>query len=58
MRSPLRAAGDPDAFERYYADTHTALAKEIPGLQRFEAARGFTTPRRGNGRQALDPVGA
>ena len=30
---------DPDAFERYYADTHTALAQRIPGLQRFEAAR-------------------
>jgi uncharacterized protein (TIGR02118 family) len=35
---------DPDAFERYYADTHTALAQKIPGLQRFEAARGFATP--------------
>jgi uncharacterized protein (TIGR02118 family) len=35
---------DPDAFERYYADTHTTLAQKIPGLQRFEAARGFATP--------------
>jgi uncharacterized protein (TIGR02118 family) len=35
---------DPDAFERYYADIHTALALKIPGLQRFEAARGFATP--------------
>jgi uncharacterized protein (TIGR02118 family) len=35
---------DPAAFERYYADTHTALAQQIPGLQRFEAARGFATP--------------
>jgi uncharacterized protein (TIGR02118 family) len=35
---------DPDAFERYYADTHTALAQRIPGLERFEAARGFATP--------------
>jgi uncharacterized protein (TIGR02118 family) len=35
---------DPDAFERYYAETHTALAKAIPGLQRFEAARGVATP--------------
>ena len=33
---------DPDAFERYYADTHTGLAKAIPGLKRFEAARGVT----------------
>jgi uncharacterized protein (TIGR02118 family) len=35
---------DPDAFERYYAETHTPLAKAVPGLQRFEAARGFATP--------------
>jgi uncharacterized protein (TIGR02118 family) len=35
---------DPDAFERYYADTHTGLAKAIPSLQRFEAARGVATP--------------
>jgi uncharacterized protein (TIGR02118 family) len=35
---------DPDAFERYYAETHTALAKAMPGLQRFEAARGIATP--------------
>jgi uncharacterized protein (TIGR02118 family) len=32
---------DRDAFERYYAETHTALAKAIPGLQRFEAAQGI-----------------
>ena len=35
---------DPEAFERYYADTHTALANAIPGLKRFEAARGVATP--------------
>jgi uncharacterized protein (TIGR02118 family) len=35
---------EPEAFERYYANTHTALAKAIPGLQRFEAARGIATP--------------
>jgi uncharacterized protein (TIGR02118 family) len=35
---------DSDAFERYYADTHTALATAIPGLQRFEAAQGIATP--------------
>ena len=35
---------DPDEFERYYEDTHTALATAIPGLQRFEAARGIATP--------------
>jgi uncharacterized protein (TIGR02118 family) len=37
-------AADPDGFERYYADTHTGLAKAIPGLQRFEAARAVATP--------------
>ena len=35
---------DPDAFERYYAETHTPLAKAIPGLRRFEAARGVPAP--------------
>ena len=35
---------DVDAFERYYADTHTALATAIPGLRRFEAARAIATP--------------
>ena len=35
---------DPDAFERYYADTHTPLVEAIPGLRRFEAARGVPTP--------------
>ena len=35
---------DADAFERYYAETHTALATAVPGLQRFEAARGIATP--------------
>ncbi len=35
---------DPDAFERHYADTHTALATAVPGLRRFEAGRGIGTP--------------
>jgi len=35
---------DRGAFERYCAETHTALAKAIPGLQRFEAAQGIATP--------------
>ena len=35
---------NPVEFERYYADTHTALATAIPGLQRFEAARAIATP--------------
>ena len=35
---------DADAFERHYADTHTELATAVPGLRRFEAARGIATP--------------
>jgi uncharacterized protein (TIGR02118 family) len=35
---------DAEAFERHYADTHTALATAIPGLRRFEAAQGIATP--------------
>ena len=38
------APEDRDAFERYYADTHTALATAIPGLLRSEAARAVATP--------------
>src|SRR3954465_7450721 len=30
-----------DGFERSYAETHTPLVKAIPGLRRFEAARGL-----------------
>jgi uncharacterized protein (TIGR02118 family) len=40
----LRAAGGSGRLRAPYADTHTALAQAIPGLQRFEAARGFATP--------------
>ena len=29
----------PDAFERYYADTHTALATAIPGLNASKPRR-------------------
>jgi uncharacterized protein (TIGR02118 family) len=35
---------DPEAFNRHYTDTHTALAEAIPGLKRFEAAVGVATP--------------
>ena len=35
---------DPNTFERYYAETHTALARAIPGLERFEAAQGIAAP--------------
>ena len=30
---------DPDAFERYYLDTHTPIALKVKGVRRFEIAR-------------------
>jgi uncharacterized protein (TIGR02118 family) len=30
---------DPDAFDRYYLDTHVPLVTAIPGLQRAETGR-------------------
>jgi uncharacterized protein (TIGR02118 family) len=30
---------DPDAFDRYYFDTHVPLVNAIPGLQRVETSR-------------------
>ena len=30
---------DPDAFERYYFDTHLPLVSKSPGLQRAETGR-------------------
>jgi hypothetical protein len=35
---------DVDAFERHHAETHTALAEPIPGLQRFGAAGAMAAP--------------
>lgn len=29
---------DPEAFNDYYANTHTPLAQEIPDMERFEVA--------------------
>ncbi|HVM22501.1 MAG TPA: EthD family reductase [Sphingomicrobium sp.] len=31
---------DAQAFERYYFETHVPLAKQIPGLRRYEVSRG------------------
>ena len=31
---------DPAAFDRYYADTHIALAKKIPGLRSYRLSKG------------------
>jgi uncharacterized protein (TIGR02118 family) len=36
---------DPAAFDKYYADTHIAKAKKIPGVRRYEISRGpVSTP--------------
>ncbi|SRR5579884_913953 len=35
---------DPQAFERYYAETHMPLVAKIPGGHRFEQARVLSTP--------------
>src|ERR671934_3048516 len=40
----LRASGGCAGLRAYYADTQTALATAILGLQRFEAAQGIATP--------------
>ena len=31
---------DPHAFQRYYRDTHVPLAKQLPGLIRYEISHG------------------
>jgi uncharacterized protein (TIGR02118 family) len=33
---------DPDAFERYYVETHAPLVKTIPGLRAYEYGRALT----------------
>ena len=35
---------DLDAFEDHYANTHVPLARKIPNLRRFEAAKVVATP--------------
>jgi uncharacterized protein (TIGR02118 family) len=37
---------DTDAFDRYYAETHAPLAKQIPGLRSFTVSQGaIATPQ-------------
>src|SRR5580704_16021290 len=31
---------DPGAFDRYYFATHVPIAKQIPGLRKYEVSRG------------------
>jgi uncharacterized protein (TIGR02118 family) len=35
---------DPDAFERYYADTHMPMVRKMPNLLRYETARAVAAP--------------
>ena len=34
---------DTAAFDKYYAETHIALAKKIPGLKKYEISKGPIT---------------
>lgn len=34
-----KAPADPAAFERHYHDIHVPLAKQLPGLRRYEISR-------------------
>jgi uncharacterized protein (TIGR02118 family) len=37
---------DASAFDRYYAETHTPIAKKMPGLRSFTVSRGpVVTPQ-------------
>jgi uncharacterized protein (TIGR02118 family) len=31
---------DPAAFDRHYADVHVPLAKQLPGLKKYEVSKG------------------
>jgi uncharacterized protein (TIGR02118 family) len=35
---------DPDAFDKYYLETHVPLAEKVPGVKRFEGARFGAAP--------------
>jgi uncharacterized protein (TIGR02118 family) len=36
---------DPGAFDKYYFETHIPIAKQIPGLRKYEVSRGpIATP--------------
>jgi uncharacterized protein (TIGR02118 family) len=31
---------DPKAFDKYYSETHIAIAKQMPGLRKYEVSQG------------------
>ena len=35
-----RKPADPAAFDRHYFSTHVPLAKQLPGLRKYEVSRG------------------
>ena len=35
-----RTPADPAAFDKHYFDVHIPLAKELPGLKRYEVSKG------------------
>jgi uncharacterized protein (TIGR02118 family) len=35
-----RAPKDPAAFDRHYFDVHVPLAKQLPGLRKYEISKG------------------
>jgi uncharacterized protein (TIGR02118 family) len=40
-----RTPKDAGAFDKYYSETHTPLAKKVPGLKRLELSQGpIVTP--------------
>jgi uncharacterized protein (TIGR02118 family) len=40
---------DPAAFDRHYAEVHVPLAKQLPGLRRYDVSRGAVTGPHGSG---------
>lgn len=35
---------DPEAFERYYAETHSPIALKMPHVRRFDLAKAVASP--------------
>jgi uncharacterized protein (TIGR02118 family) len=42
---------DPSAFDKHYFDIHVPLAKQLPGLRKYETSKGPIVPLAG----AVDP---
>jgi uncharacterized protein (TIGR02118 family) len=44
---------DPGAFDKYYFGTHVPIAKQIPGLRKYEVSRGAVGTPAGPARHHL-----